>query len=113
MAMKLTLPLLSQLFVWVGDGKQPTLESMQYAIGSRAPSSPAPSVTTLVGNRFNSLGEKVSTRLCTKLGVPVVCSWNVESTAFPQEELDMLSNLIAKSVMTKYREASSSSSAAA
>ncbi|QDZ22785.1 hypothetical protein HOP50_08g53330 [Chloropicon primus] len=94
-----------QMFVWIGDKANPLLESMHFAIGSKGgrAGGGSESVTTLFGNRFNALGEKISMRLCKKLGIPVVSSWNVK-TSFPQEELDVLTNLICKSITDKYME---------
>ena len=39
----------------------------------------------------------------TMLGIPVVCSWNLSAGASPQEELDLLSNLLAKKIKEKYQ----------
>ena len=84
------------------------LESMHYAI--QASGGGGPSSTTLFGHRFRGLGEKVSTRLSAKLGIPVVCSWNVKA-AYPQDELDVLSNLVCKAAAEKYQSTASEAEA--
>jgi hypothetical protein len=99
----LVLILEEQLFVWIGDSSQPMLQSMHYAIQGRVGGGDMKSVTTLFGNRFHSMGERLSNRLCTMLGIPVVCSWNLSAGSSPQEQLDLLSNLLAKKIKEKYQ----------
>ena len=77
------------------------MENLQYAIGG---ASTQQSVTTLLGDRFHNLGETLSKRLCTKLGIPVVCSWNVKTSSDKAEELQLLCNLVAKTTASKYHE---------
>jgi len=78
------------------------LQNMHYAVGFAGGGKSDAPVTTLFGNRFHNLGEKLSQRLCGKLGVPVVCSWNVRHGAGAgPEESDLLSNLLVKEIMAK------------
>ena len=37
------------------------------------------------------------------LEIPVVCSWNLSASGIPQEELDLLGNLLAKMIKEKYQ----------
>ena len=124
------LVLQDQLLVWVGDQREPpVLNNLHYAMamnrssggGSATAASPAsPSsplererrerekregvVTTLVGKRFHSLGEKLAKRLSVRMNIPVVCSWNLRDNAAKEEELEALCNMLVKEVMNKYEE---------
>ena len=91
-----------QILVWIGDKGDPMLQNMHYAVGAGGGKGDAP-VTALFGSRFHNLGEKLAQRLCTKLGVPCVCSWNVRHGAgAAQEETDLLANLLLKEIAAKH-----------
>ena len=118
------LVLQDQLLVWVGDQREPpVLNNLHYAMAmnrSTAASPASPSsplererrerekregvVTTLVGKRFHSLGEKLAKRLSVRMNIPVVCSWNLRDNAAKEEELEALCNMLVKEVMNKYEE---------
>lgn len=84
----------------MGDKAKPALENMHYAmmsLGAAGGGGQNSSVATLMGNRVDGVGERVGRRLCSKLGIAVVCAWNVK-TPFPQDEVDLLANLVCKKV---------------
>ncbi len=92
----------AQVLLWVGEARQPMLGNLHYAIGG-APQGGGAKVnaTTLTGNRFEGPGRSVAERLCAKLGIAVVCSWNVSCTP---EEQDCLQTRVVIRASKEYLE---------
>eukprot|EP00216_Chloropicon_sp_CCMP2111_P004218 CAMPEP_0198235268 /NCGR_PEP_ID=MMETSP1446-20131203/1168_1 /TAXON_ID=1461542 ORGANISM="Unidentified sp, Strain CCMP2111" /NCGR_SAMPLE_ID=MMETSP1446 /ASSEMBLY_ACC=CAM_ASM_001112 /LENGTH=181 /DNA_ID=CAMNT_0043916355 /DNA_START=99 /DNA_END=645 /DNA_ORIENTATION=- len=85
----------AQVFVWVGDEQHPVMRNMHFAIKTLEGKNL--SSTTVLGDKFHGMGETISQRLCSKLHVPVVCSWNLPQCT--PEKMNAFANLITRSIL--------------